>query len=170
MKKGLLLFALLILGCSRDDPSNDNNNSADPIIGAWTNYYSEYYDESTNSLLIEEDETPEENIDSPYVQTFYESGELLFDFDNGGETFTGTWQNNGDNIYLINVNAAFIDGDFLETLEEENNNRILFYCTNNILRWDFGWGENPDPDNSQQYMSKQGYNYQNCSEAPYNAN
>ena len=170
MKKLFLLSALLIFACTGDDSSNDDDNSADPIIGVWTYYYGEYYDESTNSWIIEAEDTPGENIDSPYVQTFYESGELLFDFDNGGETFTGTWLNMGDNVYLINVNTAFLDGDFLETLEEESNNRILFYCTNNILRWDFGWGNNPDPENSQQYMSKQGYNYQNCNEAPYNAN
>ena len=70
MKKVLLISALLIFACTGDDSSNDDYNSADPIIGAWTYYYGEYYDESTNSWIIEEVETPGENIDSPLCTNF----------------------------------------------------------------------------------------------------
>ena len=55
--------------------------------------------------------------------------------------------------------------------EEEvvvGNERILFYCDDNIMRWDYGYSD--EPENDQQYMSKGSYNPQDCNEAPYNAN
>ena len=160
MKKLLLLSALLIFACSSDD-SNDNNNNSEPIIGNWNIYYYEYFDQDTNTWV-------EADNSGTYSQTFFENGELLFDFNYGSETYTGVWENLGNNIYRIETNKGYIDGVLFEEEVVVSNDRILFYCGNNIMRWDYSYSG--ATENDQQYMSKGGYSHQDCNEAPYNAN
>jgi hypothetical protein len=160
MKKLLLLSALFIFACSSDD----NSNNSDPIIGVWNFYLTEYIDQDTNTWVSE---TDSEN-GGTYSQTFYENGELLFDFDNGQETYTGVWENLGNNIYRIETNMGYFDGVLYDEEVDVGNSRILFYCDNNLMRWDFGYEDYPR--NDQQYMSKGSYNPQDCNEPPYNTN
>ena len=160
MKKLLLLSALLIFACTGDEGNDDYNNS-EPIIGVWNFYYLEYLDQDTNIWVSDT------SIEGTYSQTFFENGELLFDFDNGSETYTGVWENLGNNIYRIETNKGYIDGVLFEEEIDVSNSRILFYCDNNIMRWDYGYEDYPE--NDQQYMSKGSYNTQDCNEAPYNA-
>jgi len=161
MKKLLLLSAFLIFACSSDD-SSDNSNNSEPIIGVWNFYYIERLDQDTNTWVSGSD------YEGTYSQTFYENGELLFDYDNGSETYTGVWENLGNNIYRIETNMGYLDGVLFDEEVNVGNARILFYCDNNIMRWDFGYEDYPE--NDQQYMSKGSYNPQDCNEAPYNAN
>ena len=164
MKRFLILTTILIFACSSDDSSNtnDNNNNSEPIIGVWNFYLLEYLDQDTNTWVSDTDN------EGTYSQTFFENGELLFDFDNGSETYTGVWENLGNNIYRIETNKGYIDGVLFEEEVDVSNDRIFFYCDDNIMRWDFGYDDYPE--NDQQYMSKGSYNPQDCNEAPYNAN
>ena len=148
MKRILILTAILVFACSSDDSSdtNDNNNNSEPIIGVWNFYYLEYRDQDTNTWVSDTES------EGNYSQTFYENGELLFDFDNGSETYTGVWENLGNNIYRIETNMGYIDGVLFDEEVDVSNSRILFYCGNNIMRYDFGY-ENY-PENDQQYLSK----------------
>jgi len=163
MKKLLLLSALLIFACSSDDStSDDNSNNSELIIGVWNFYYYEYLDQDTNTWVSDI------GSQGTYSQSFFENGELLFDFNNGSETYTGVWENLGNNIYRIETNKGYIDGVLFEEEVVVGNERILFYCDDNIMRWDYGYSD--EPENDQQYMSKGSYNPQDCNEAPYNAN
>ena len=164
MKRILILTTILIFACSSDDSSNtnDNNNNSEQIIGVWNFYYIEHLDQDTNTWVSDTDN------EGTYSQTFFENGELLFDFDNGSETYTGVWENLGNNIYRIETNKGYIDGVLFEEEVVVGNERILFYCDDNIMRWDYGYSD--EPENDQQYMSKGSYNPQDCNEAPYNAN
>ena len=170
MKKLILLSALLIFACSSDDSSDTNNNSGEPIIGLWTFYHAEYFNYSLNSWFIYEQDSNDHLIIS-----FFVNGDCLIDHD-GGEICTGSWQNLGNNIYRLTTNECSIDGVVYDDQEDVYDERILFYCDNNIMRIDYGWAEqqNPDdypyPNNEQQYMYKQNYNYTDCDEAPYNIN
>lgn len=159
MKKLLLLSPFLIFACTSDD--TDENNS-EPIIGVWNFYYHEYLDQDTNTWVSDTDN------EGTYSQTFFENGELLIDFDNGAETYTGVWENLGNNLYRIETNKGYFDGVLYDEEVDVGISRILFYCDNNIMRWDFGYEDYPE--NDQQYMSKGSYNPQDCNEAPYNAN
>ena len=161
MKRILILTAILVFACSSGD-SNDSSNNSEPIIGVWSFYYLEYLDQDTNTWVSDTESV------GNYSQTFYENGELLFDFDNGSETYTGVWENLGNNIYRIETNMGYIDGVLFDEEVDVSNSRILFYCGNNIMRYDFSYEDYPE--NDQQYMSKGSYNPQDCNEAPYNAN
>ena len=161
MKKLFLISAFLILACSSDD-SNDNSNNSEPIIGVWNFYYLEYLDQDTNTWVSDTES------EGNYSQTFYENGELLLNFDNGSETYTGVWENLGNNMYRIETNMGYIDGVLFDEEVDVSDYRILFYCGNNIMRYDFVF-ENY-PENVQQYMSKGSYNPQDCDEVQYNAN
>ena len=172
MKKILLLSALLIFACSGDDSNDYNNtNSGEPIIGLWTYYYAEYFDYSLNSWFVNESDPQDGHL----IFSFYVNGDYHIDY-GGGEICIGSWQNLGNNIYRLTDSECSVDGVVYDDQETVSDERILFYCNNNIMRLDFGWAEqqNPDdypnPENGQQYMYKQNYNYADCNEVPYNIN
>ena len=82
MKKLLLLSALLIFACSSDDStSDDNSNNSELIIGVWNFYYYEYLDQDTNTWVSDI------GSQGTYSQSFFENGELLFDFNNGSDIY-----------------------------------------------------------------------------------
>ena len=164
MKKLLLLSALLIFACSSDDSSDTNNNNFEPIIGVWDLYYQEHFSDMSNSWV---DTTTDGIIN--LTTTFYENGEFLYEeIHNDIHTLTGVWENLGNNIYRIETNMLYENGVLVSEDVNFTDIRILFYCDNNIMRYDWGY-EYPD-SSPQDYFSKDSYNPQDCNEAPYNAN
>ena len=163
MKKLLLLSALLIFACSSDDSSDTNNNNFEPIIGVWNLYYEEFFSDMSNSWV----DSTTDGIQSVST-TFFENGEFSYHIFNISQTYTGVWENLGNNIYRIETNMVYQDGVLFSEDVNIAARRILFYCDNNIMRWDMGY--EGYESNSQLYMSKDSYNPQNCNEAPYNAN
>ena len=129
----------------------------------WNLYYEEFFSDMSNSWV----DSTTDGIQSVST-TFFENGEFSYHIFNISQTYTGVWENLGNNIYRIETNMGYIDGVLFDEEVDVSNSRILFYCGNNIMRYDFGY-ENY-PENDQQYLSKVSYNPQDCNEAPYNAN
>ena len=141
-----LLLSLIIFSCEKTDEENNNiPTSNDPIVGYWDFFYEEIY--SGNSWNGN-------NIDKCCF-SFLDNGTWSCSVDFNGPSTNGTWEYAGNNIYLIYYSSG---ANFPDTWE------VNFYCDNNIMVDIAGL----QPSNQIRYWQKQGYNFFNCNNIPFN--
>ena len=141
-----LLLAFLILSCEKTDEENNNIvTSNDPIVGYWDFFYEE---------IIIGNTWNGNNLDKCCF-SFLDNGTWSCSDDFNGPSTNGTWENTGNNIYLIYYSSG---ANFPDTWE------VNFYCDNNIMIDIAGL----QPSNQVIYWQKQGYNFFNCNNIPFN--
>ena len=141
-----LLLAFIILSCEKNEEENNNIlNSNDPIVGYWDFFYEEVnIGNSWNGNNIEK-----------CCFSFLENGTWSCSDDFNGPSTNGTWERVDINSYSIYYSSG---ANFPDTWE------VNFYCDNNIMIDVAGL----QPSNVIFYWQKQGYNFFNCNNIPFN--
>jgi hypothetical protein len=113
MKKLILLFCSVTIAftsCSKDDDSPSQSPSQDPLVGSWT--WNQSFYNGTEEVLDDCDK--QENIIVNGNGTFTE--EYFYDNGSGCEsygTYSGLWENQGNNIYKITYYAGTGDEEVI---------------------------------------------------------
>ena len=141
-----LLLAFIILSCEKNEEENNNIlTSYDPIVGYWDFFYEEVnIGNSWNGNNIEK-----------CCFSFLENGTWSCSYDFNLPSTNGTWERVDINSYLIYYSSG---ANFPDTWE------VNFYCDNNIMIDVAGL----QSSNVIFYWQKQGYNFFNCNNIPFN--
>ena len=140
-----LLLAFIVLSCEKNEEENNILTSNDPIVGYWDFFYEEVnIGNSWNGNNIEK-----------CCFSFLENGTWSCSDDFNGPSTNGTWERVDNNNYLIYYSSGANVPDTWE---------VNFYCDNNIMIDIAGL----QPSNVIFYWQKQGYNFFNCNNIPFN--
>ena len=141
-----LLLAFIILSCEKNEEENNNIlTSNDPIVGYWDFFYEEVnVGNSWNGNNIEK-----------CCFSFLENGTWSCSDDFNRPSTNGTWERVDNNSYSIYYSSG---ANFPDTWE------VNFYCDDNIMIDVAGL----QASNVIFYWQKQGYNFFNCNNIPFN--